>query len=109
MVTLVVFPIKYTARRSLTKNDVVTFQQRHRTWSAQSNHPQISQIHLCNLWMAFVSERFLGNMSAQRSPASLMRWAIVRNVKLFGWTSPRSISFHVHGAETGAPGLARTV
>ena len=30
-------------------------------------------------------------------------------VKLAGSTSLRSISFHVHGADTGAPRLARTV
>jgi hypothetical protein len=32
-----------------------------------------------------------------------------RNVNVRGSTWPRSISFHVQGAEIGAPGLARTV
>ena len=46
---------------------------------------------------------------AQRSPAFARRGAIVRNVKVWGSTVPCSISAHVHGAETGAPGRARTV
>lgn len=49
------------------------------------------------------------SMSAHRSPREEIRWAIIRNVKLFGPTSPRSSSSHEQGAETGAPGFARTV
>ena len=37
------------------------------------------------------------------------RPAIVRSVKLRGWTLPLSTSSHVQGAETGAPARARTV
>jgi hypothetical protein len=37
-----------------------------------------------------------------------MRPAIVASVNVCGPTSPSSTSFHVQGAETGAPGLART-
>ena len=33
---------------------------------------------------------------------------MVRSVNVRGPTSPRSTSSHVHGAETGAPGFART-
>ena len=33
---------------------------------------------------------------------------MVRSVKVCGWTSPRSISSHEHGADTGAPRFART-
>ncbi len=43
------------------------------------------------------------------SPTSAMRWARLRIVKLTDDTSPRSTSSQVHGAETGAPRLARTV
>lgn len=31
-----------------------------------------------------------------------------RSVNVCGWTSPDSTSSQVHGADTGAPGLART-
>ena len=54
------------------------------------------------------SERLRRRMSDQRSPTSAMRAAIVRSVNVRGPTSPRSISSHVHGADTGAPGFART-
>jgi hypothetical protein len=47
-------------------------------------------------------------MSAQRSPTLAIRPAIVLSVKVRGPASPRSISSHVHGADTGAPGFART-
>ena len=38
-----------------------------------------------------------------------MRSGIVRSVNVRGTTAPDSTSSHVHGADTGAPGLARTV
>ena len=47
-------------------------------------------------------------MSDQTSPSSATRAAMLRNVNVRGSTVPRSISSHVHGAETGAPGFART-
>src|SRR4051812_7599926 len=47
-------------------------------------------------------------MSAHRSPTLAVLAAIARKVNVCGATSPRSISSHVHGADTGAPGLART-
>jgi len=46
--------------------------------------------------------------SAHKSPTSFIRRAIVRNVNVCGPTFPRSISSQVHGADTGAPGFART-
>ena len=46
---------------------------------------------------------------AHRSPTSSRRRPIVRNVKVCGSAVPCSTSDHVHGAETGAPGRARTV
>src|SRR5688572_2619699 len=53
--------------------------------------------------------RFLeGRRLLHTSPTAATRSAIVRNVKLRGPTSPRSISSHVHGADTGAPGFGRT-
>jgi hypothetical protein len=48
------------------------------------------------------------SISAHRSPAFPIRAAMVRSVNVPGPTSPRSISSHVHGADTGAPGFART-
>src|SRR5437879_2426368 len=48
-------------------------------------------------------------MSAHTSPTFAMRSGIFRRVNVRGFTSPRSISSHVHGADTGAPHLARTV
>ena len=56
-----------------------------------------------------LSERFFLSMSAHRSPTVEILCAIVRKVNVFGPTSPRSNSSQVHGAETGAPGLALTV
>ena len=47
-------------------------------------------------------------ISAHGSPAEAVLCAIVRSVNVRGATSPRSTSSHVHGAETGAPGFART-
>jgi hypothetical protein len=38
-----------------------------------------------------------------------MRFVMLRSVNVLGSTAPRSISSHVQGADTGAPGLARTV
>ena len=37
-----------------------------------------------------------------------MRAGMFRSVNVRGPTSPRSTSSHVHGADTGAPGFART-
>src|SRR5438128_8904956 len=54
------------------------------------------------------SERLRLRMSDHTSPTSATRPAIVRSVNVCGPTSPRSSSSHVHGAETGAPGFART-
>jgi hypothetical protein len=48
------------------------------------------------------------SMSDHRSPTSAIRRAIVRSVNVRGVAAPRSSSAHVHGAETGAPGRART-
>src|SRR5688572_6033514 len=48
-------------------------------------------------------------ISAHTSPTFAMRSGIVRSVKVAGFTLPRSISSHLHGADTGAPGFARTV
>ena len=48
-------------------------------------------------------------ISPHTSPTFAIRSAILRTVKVPGCTSPRSISSHVHGADTGAPRLARTV
>jgi len=47
-------------------------------------------------------------MSFHKSPTSAMRAAIVRSVKVRGPTSPRSSSSQAQGADTGAPGFART-
>jgi hypothetical protein len=46
--------------------------------------------------------------SAHNSPTAATRSLIFRSLNDRGSTSPRSTSAHVHGAETGAPGLART-
>src|SRR5205814_5214225 len=43
-------------------------------------------------------------MPAHKSPAFATRSGMFRSVKVRGLTSPRSISSHVQGAETGAPG-----
>src|SRR6185369_11770370 len=50
-----------------------------------------------------------GSRSSQRSPTFLSRPGIEAIVTLCGAISPRSTSSHVHGAETGAPGLGRRV
>ena len=47
--------------------------------------------------------------SFHRSPTASSRCAIVRSVNVRGPTARRSISSQVHGADTGAPGRARTV
>lgn len=64
---------------------------------------------LSNRLIGRLSDRFVFSRSAQRSPRSPIGWAILRMAKLRGVTLPRSTSSQVHGAETGAPGLARTV
>jgi hypothetical protein len=46
-------------------------------------------------------------MSDHRSPTSANLDGIVERVKVRGPTVPRSTSSQVHGADTGAPGLAR--
>ena len=43
-----------------------------------------------------------------KSPTTAILEAIVRNVNVRGAMSPCSTSSHVHGADTGAPGFART-
>lgn len=62
-----------------------------------------------SLSIGFVNDRFLRSMSAQRSPAFLIRAGMFVSVKVPGLTVPFSISSHVHGADTGAPRFARTV
>ena len=57
---------------------------------------------------ARVNDRFRLGISCHRSPTASIRSAMFTSVKLWGCTSPLSTSSHVHGAETGAPGLART-
>ena len=47
-------------------------------------------------------------MSPHRSPTSAIRSAMLRSVNDCGLTLPLSTSSQVHGADTGAPGLART-
>jgi len=59
--------------------------------------------------IGLVNERFLRSMSAQMSPAFLIRAGMFLSVKVVGSTLPVSISSQVHGADTGAPRLARTV
>ena len=44
-------------------------------------------------------------MSAHRSPTFSIRSGMFRSVNVPGSTLPRSISSHVHGADTGAPRL----
>ena len=61
-----------------------------------------------NCSIARRSDRPRLRTSDHKSPTSAIRCAIVLNVKVRGPISPDSISSHVHGAETGAPGLART-
>jgi hypothetical protein len=70
-----------------------------------TNHPE----SVLRRSIARLSDRFFLSMSPHRSPTAETRWAIVRNVNVLGPTSPRSNSCQVHGAETGAFGLARTV
>ena len=48
-------------------------------------------------------------MSAHTSPSLATRVGMFRSVKVVGPTLPPSTSFHVHGADTGAPRFARTV
>src|SRR5712672_1170645 len=48
-------------------------------------------------------------MSAHRSPTFATRSGMFRRVNVPGFTSPRSTSSHVQGADTGAPRFARTV
>ena len=47
--------------------------------------------------------------SAHTSPIFATRAGVFRSVKVAGPTLPLSTSCHVHGADTGAPRLARTV
>src|SRR5262249_31796626 len=58
---------------------------------------------------ASASDRFRFWMLCHTSPAFSMRSAIVRSLNVRGPTAPDSTSSHVHGADTGAPGFARTV
>src|SRR4249920_426911 len=59
--------------------------------------------------LALVSDLPPVRRPAQRSPVSETRSRMVRSENVLGSTSPRSISVHVHGADTGAPARARTV
>ena len=59
--------------------------------------------------LGFFNDGRLRSMSAQMSPAFLMRAGMLRRLKVSGATLPFSISSHVHGADTGAPRFARTV
>jgi hypothetical protein len=43
-----------------------------------------------------------------RSPAASIRLAMFLSVNVRGATAPLATSSHVHGADTGAPGLDRT-
>src|SRR5262249_46607892 len=67
-----------------------------------------SQVRRRNLSIGRPSDCPRMRISDQRSPTSATRPAIVRSVKLRGVTAPRSTSSHVHGADTGADGFART-
>src|SRR5262249_11697682 len=62
----------------------------------------------CSRACARVSDRSCRAICDQRSPTFASRSAIVLSVNERGSTSPRSTSSHVHGADTGAPGFART-
>jgi hypothetical protein len=62
-----------------------------------------------NFSIARFNDRPRRRMSAHTSPTVLMRAAMLRIVNVCGATSPRSTSFHVQGADTGAPGFARMV
>src|SRR5688572_17778925 len=79
------------------------------TWNVLTTDGAVYRIYPPNLSKGCLSERFFRSISDHKSPASATRWTIVRNVKLFGCTSPPSTSSHVHGADTGAPDFARTV
>ena len=58
--------------------------------------------------IARTSERFLFRRSAQTSPSFSMRAAMLRRLNVVGPTFPVMTSSQVHGADTGAPGFART-
>jgi len=51
---------------------------------------------------------FSVSIPSHNSPTLATRLAIVRSVNAWGVATPLSTSFHVHGADTGAWGLART-
>jgi hypothetical protein len=53
------------------------------------------------------SECATASIAAKRSPTSANRAGIVATVKSSGWASPSSSQSS--GAETGAPGFARTL
>ena len=71
-----------------------------------SPEPPLLIFRTCS--MARRSDRLLFRIPPHRSPTPATRPAIVRSVNVRGPTSPRSTSSHVHGADTGAPGFART-
>src|SRR5258707_11764962 len=58
------------------------------------------EVSLFSLSIGRFNDRPRRRMSAHRSPTFLTRSGILRSVNVRGSTSPRSISFHVHGAET---------
>src|SRR5262245_10478457 len=63
----------------------------------------------CSSLIALPSDLALFGMLAHKSPRAAARSGMFLSVDVRGPTDPSSISFHVHGADTGAPGLARTV
>src|SRR5688572_2741724 len=75
--------------------------------------PQRARCHQPSSFRSFsigrVSDRLPFSRSAHTSPAFLIRAGMLRTVKVFGFAAPFSSSFHVQGADTGAPALARTV
>ncbi len=58
---------------------------------------------------AFFSDRRRRCSPDHTSPTFEMRAGMLRRVNEVGATAPRSTSSQVTGADTGAPGLARTV
>ena len=82
----------------------VNNQQRRKWYGVRDEFP-IARGYVRNRWRI---DSGCALMSAHKSPTRSILAAIVRNVNVRGATSPRSISSQVHGAETGAPGFART-
>ena len=85
----------------------------HRESFAPTRYREVVLTVFCHNFRNFSigrrNERRLLNMSLHKSPTLAVRFAIVLKVKVLGPTVQLSTSCQVHGAETGAPGLARTV